>query len=302
MSDSIHTRLGMLDEDRACIGCGYNLRGLSPESRCPECATPIAQSIRGNLLKHSDPQWLERLRFGTSLKLWNILVLILINVGSGFLAVFGLPRPIMLFAGFIAGVLALWASFAITTQEPRIALEEDAVSLRKMVRFCALITFMGSFPEHLRSGPEWGIFISALGGFLGLVGVVAVFGEFVYFRRFAYRIPDPKLARSTTVLMWAVSLTTVLATIMGFVANYIMSSATGTTTVSAGTAGSNGSAVTGQPRSAMAGVVWGTIGCGGAILFLVIFIWYVRLLTRYKNVFKEAAAEARSTDAPTASA
>lgn len=30
-----------IDDDRACTKCGYNLRGLTTSSRCPECGTPI---------------------------------------------------------------------------------------------------------------------------------------------------------------------------------------------------------------------------------------------------------------------
>lgn len=296
MSDSLQTNVGMIDEDRPCIGCGYNLRGLSPNSRCPECATPIAQSIRGNLLKYSDPQWLERLRFGASLKLWNILVSILVGFGSGLLIAFGFTQSIMFLVGFIAGALGLWASFAITTQEPRIALEEDTISLRKIVRFCASIAFLGSFLQVVQRGPQWETLIVVLGGLLSLVGVVAMFGEFVYFRRFAYRVPDPKLAKSTTILMWGFPTCTVLATIMALVATSGGFSTTGMTTASPSTVGPNGTNVAGQPGPAMAGVFLGAIGCVGAVLYLVFFLWYVRLLTRYKNVFKQAAEEARSAD------
>jgi hypothetical protein len=31
--------------DLACVGCGYNLRGLTRRGRCPECGTPIRRSI-----------------------------------------------------------------------------------------------------------------------------------------------------------------------------------------------------------------------------------------------------------------
>ena len=34
-----------IDTDFACAACGYNLRGLSRESACPECGTPIARSL-----------------------------------------------------------------------------------------------------------------------------------------------------------------------------------------------------------------------------------------------------------------
>lgn len=35
----------------ACIGCGYNLRGLTRDGCCPECETDVEQSLRGNELE-----------------------------------------------------------------------------------------------------------------------------------------------------------------------------------------------------------------------------------------------------------
>ncbi len=36
--------------DAPCVHCGYDLRGLPANGRCPECGTAIARSIRGDLL------------------------------------------------------------------------------------------------------------------------------------------------------------------------------------------------------------------------------------------------------------
>lgn len=40
-------RAVVIDVDRACIQCGYNLRGLKPDGRCPECGRPIGKKRRG---------------------------------------------------------------------------------------------------------------------------------------------------------------------------------------------------------------------------------------------------------------
>ena len=63
-----------ITEDFFCTRCGYNLRGLTLDRLCPECAAPVARSIHGRLLKYADPDWMDRLRFGTVLMLWNLLI------------------------------------------------------------------------------------------------------------------------------------------------------------------------------------------------------------------------------------
>jgi len=30
-----------------CVACGYNIRGMSVDALCPECGTPIFQSLKG---------------------------------------------------------------------------------------------------------------------------------------------------------------------------------------------------------------------------------------------------------------
>lgn len=37
--------MGYIDHDIVCSACGYNLRGLLPDGKCPECGTPIAESV-----------------------------------------------------------------------------------------------------------------------------------------------------------------------------------------------------------------------------------------------------------------
>lgn len=54
-----------LDVDVVCIRCQYNLRGLTPSHRCPECGLPILRSLL-DLLRNGlppDAQELERLAY-----------------------------------------------------------------------------------------------------------------------------------------------------------------------------------------------------------------------------------------------
>jgi len=284
VSDSILTDPIELQEDVACTRCGYNLRGLTREGLCPECGTPILQSVRGDLLKFADPAWLDRLRFGTSLKLWNIGLMIVAGGAAGLLTSLGFPQILMQFVHLVGSALGLWASFAITAQEPRVALTEDPLTLRKIVRVCAVLGFLGSFlrlgafPVTISPAPVLMISLTIVAILFVLAGVVAAFGELMYFCRFAIRIPDPALAKSTKTLMWLLPIAFVLVFGGG-----ILVAVMAPNVRSAASSGGSG-------RWALGVLLF---GCSGGLLFVISALWYVRLLTKYNRAFKEALAEAR---------
>ncbi|UCG33351.1 MAG: hypothetical protein JSU68_01725 [Phycisphaerales bacterium] len=51
---------GEIDHDLSCIGCGYNVRGLLPSARCPECNEAIASSLEA-AVNRLTPQWASHL-------------------------------------------------------------------------------------------------------------------------------------------------------------------------------------------------------------------------------------------------
>jgi hypothetical protein len=71
-----HTPEPRFDFDLFCNNCRYNLRGLTPDSRCPECGTPIAAALLEDPLHFADPAWLDRLRRGAALLVWPIPIFI----------------------------------------------------------------------------------------------------------------------------------------------------------------------------------------------------------------------------------
>jgi hypothetical protein len=183
---------------------------------CPECSTPIARSLQGNLLRFADPAWLNKLRLGVALKLWMLLIALVVGIGGAVFAAIGL-FVVQAALNIISGLLGLWAIWLITAPEPNIAVSEDPMSLRRLLRTCAVIGFFGGQTHQILAGvaPATvpGMAPGAMPGtvllvalaVMMLIGLVATFGEFVYFRRFARRVPDQKLADNTTVVMWGYS-------------------------------------------------------------------------------------------------
>lgn len=52
---------------RPCIRCAYELAGLPLDALCPECAAPVRQSLKGDILLHRAPEHLARLGRGALL-------------------------------------------------------------------------------------------------------------------------------------------------------------------------------------------------------------------------------------------
>lgn len=222
---------GRADEvatDLPCARCGYNLRGLWANHNCPECGTRIELSLQGNLLRFADPEWLKKLRLGIALKLWQLLI-IAILVGVGILAAFVGMFAVSAF-GLIGSVVGIVATWMITAPEPNIAVEEDPMTLRRMIRVCVVISVFGEQMQQLTTGvrtpfgagPMPGVVPTIMVTAAGLLGVVAMIGEFIYLRRFARRFPDQRLADNTTVVMWGLSGTLTAALIIGLFSAFVL--------------------------------------------------------------------------------
>lgn len=202
--------------------------------------------------------------------------------------------------------------FLITTPEPVNALSEDPMTLRKLVRVCAIVQFAGSLLQEAGKTVGLGMAIMVSGGVMLLVGIVAHFGFFIYLRRFALRIPDESLATQTRTVMWGLVVSMTLVVAFGIVAVLTMGRTVGMPmggAIGTGTSGNvnlsvapipvmPGAPVTpaapGAPAapvtrpSPLALMGLGAFGCGGAVAVLVFGIWYIVLLFRFHGVLRDA--------------
>jgi hypothetical protein len=133
--------------DVTCRGCGYNLRGLSPAGRCPECGRPVRGSLAGDALHAADLAWLGHLVSGASLICTGLLfsLLTLLAVGVPVSAVIGNAplMPILLLPLVLAALtasLTLVGAWRLTTREPDHHPGSGAFSRRWCVRLASLAT------------------------------------------------------------------------------------------------------------------------------------------------------------------
>lgn len=66
--------LSTLDRDLLCRYCGYNLRGLSHDGRCPECGLPVPQSAHCAGWRAIDDPTLRRIRVGAIICVGDVLL------------------------------------------------------------------------------------------------------------------------------------------------------------------------------------------------------------------------------------
>jgi len=278
-------------DDRSCNHCGYNLRGLQPDGMCPECGTPISRSIHGDFLEYCDPNWLDRLHLGVRMKLWNIVLGILVGFLAGLLAGVGISPVLGKLLSIAGAAVGLYAAILITTQEPRISLEEDTLTLRRVVRACAVATFGAALVNSI-SHHGVVVMITAL---VALAGVVQYLGEFVYFRRFARRIPDGALERATTTVMWGMIISYGLVLFGAVITAITVFGGGGPAFPGPAPAGTTAPTTTAPAITPSgAGFMGGAaLMCGAGVVLLVFGLWYIRLLCKYRDAFRLAADKAR---------
>jgi hypothetical protein len=113
-------------EDRPCRTCGYNLRTLPVDAACPECATPVALSLRGNLLRDSDPAWLRRLAIGSTTVIFGTIIRWFFTQSIS-VSAFGISQMFIRIGATAVTVVGIWI---LTLPDPSGLGEEEFGQLR----------------------------------------------------------------------------------------------------------------------------------------------------------------------------
>lgn len=210
---------GILD-DRMCRRCGYNLRGLRRDGRCPECGTAVAISLEGDLLRYADPRWVERLGRGSRFILNGLSAALLFAIATAILIVG--PRggaagttsvavdalaAICEVALLIGLVTAYCGSWMMTSPDPTRGGEDRYATSRKLVRIALLIglanTAVQAGLEAISKPGAVDTLVSLIDTLANLAALVGWLAYLRYLAKLALRIPDEGLSKRARLLFGA---------------------------------------------------------------------------------------------------
>ncbi|MBN1512007.1 MAG: hypothetical protein JXB13_08330 [Phycisphaerae bacterium] len=271
MTDSSpHIAESEISRDTPCVTCGYNLRGLPPDGRCPECDTPIDWSLGRYRLCLADTNWLDSLGRGVHFIIWGIVAAIIAVPATITCALVDvwILWIVPVGTGIVWAVLTTRGTWLLTTPEPTSPIPEERHSLRWVIRVCMMLSL---------AGIVLGVLLGRLGGITGQVlelvvtmlmctRVIQNLGELVYVRRLARRVPDADLVRSTSRVLW----TAIITLGLFFLADALVAGA-----------GTLGNAVLIRGAGILKDVT--------SFAVLPVALWYTNLLIWYERVFKAAA-------------
>lgn len=111
-----------------CCKCLYELEGLLSSSTCPECATPIPNSLRSDALIFASPEYLRRLRVGAEMATWGAFAWVALSLlGWALASMIAIVFPDV-FAGVVVQILRASAAAVILIGVWRLTTADDVRS------------------------------------------------------------------------------------------------------------------------------------------------------------------------------
>lgn len=284
-----------IESDMLCIACGYNLRGQTTQSTCPECGMPVERSLRTDQLSGANPAWLGGLKtgmtwllIGCAVTVINMIIAMAIGVAmtqsmQGPSPMTQQPMALLIFSVIsnlvLSGIVG-YAIYLLTQPEPAAPAQRVTRPIARWtiipaygVSIFASFIALGQSPAaEAASG-----IISVVSFLLFLVGFPCFM---LYLRSLALRIPNKGLATQTSVVLYgilsSVALMIPLAVVMGFAVWGIIGSM-------GGPGGSQNPSAGSTAAGAMA--IVGILSCLMLVAWLVFGIWWIVLMCLYRGQF-----------------
>lgn len=206
---------GVIQADLQCRRCGYNLRGLHHEGRCPECGIAIGLSCHGDLLRFADPQWLEKLARGAKLIIWGVIIAWIFGMIVGVLSAVAGLSPLVQLVGVLGGLVTWYGLWLMTEPDPSGVGEDRYANTRRVLRIGMLVLVGLQVGNVLITQMNALMVVAALGFVSSLTSLIVEMVKLTYFRRLALRIPDQGLARRAARLRTAFIVVLVIMIVTG---------------------------------------------------------------------------------------
>ena len=191
---------GTICDDVACHKCGYDLRTLRADARCPECGEAVRASIRGEMLIYADPGWVMRLSRGAAGILIGVAAVIIGPLAERLIGI--VLMQAVVFLGTISGLVGVWM---LTEPDPSGVGEDRYGGTRRLARwlpFLGLLSMILASLGALAPSLGWQVsrplmrtlqVIAAYGGIGGMLAVMR------YVRGLAMRMSYSWLVRAMEV-------------------------------------------------------------------------------------------------------
>ena len=210
-----HVPEAPIAQDVPCRKCGYNLRGLTPSMRCPECGTAVGYSFQGDLLRFCNPEWVDTLGRGAYLVVWGFVVIIagavlsiIIGLASGQSATTGgSARLVQQLTGAIGWIMTTVGWWLLTQPDPVGLGEDEYGTSRKIIRVALVLNVFSQVLNFFVNAEavsfQLAITFLVIQLLLAIVIVVGFFAQLTYLKKIALRIPDLTLSGRAHFLRYA---------------------------------------------------------------------------------------------------
>lgn len=217
---------GYVNRDVHCSKCGYSLKTLPLDGKCPECGASIEDSWRSSLHNASTP-YLQKLRGGLSLVLNGILLQVILGV-AGFLIGLAMPsaigtlQPIFNVLGVAVAVMVLIGYFKYSDAEPDVKEPETIASQRSMLRGAIVVqmalTVVSLAIALIMNAGTATLPLMVASTIVGLVSLLAWIVGFIammnYTHWIASRIPDLDIQKRALRFRWLLPVISILGLLL----------------------------------------------------------------------------------------